>query len=73
MNVPKKLIEFNFSYPKRKLKKSSQEKNNNKNDELFNPDENREEHNIHMNNYNQSSKTINLNQQEEDFWVDCNK
>jgi len=65
MFVPKKLVEYNFSYPKRKPKKSAQEKK----EEKLNP-----EQEVKKINYPQYNPNVEVNQQEEeDFWVDCQK
>jgi hypothetical protein len=65
MIVPKKLVEYNFSYPKRKIKKPAQ----------YKKEENiilqKEPIQSNMPEYN---RNIEINQPEdEEFWVDCQK
>lgn len=66
MYVPKKLVDYKFSYPKRRLIKNIQEVNK--------ENENIQEHqNIKQDSSNINQK-MNMNQnEEEDFWVDCKK
>jgi len=65
MPIPKKLVDYKFSYPKRKLNKNTQEAR--KENEVI-----QEYQKIKPDIY-QTNQNIDMNHQEEDFWVDCKK
>lgn len=66
--IPKKLVEYNFSYPKRKVKKTSQP---NLEYNEVNAIENQQD--LEQEKFQSKNQNLEINHEEEDFWVDCKK